>query len=434
VVAANAANLNDLAQTAQRAMAAGRMDEAARAWEAVLTIEPNHAQGLFFFGRRSLARGDATTAREQFRRAAASAPREPMIRVNLAFADRALGDATAEMQALDEALAIDPYCYPALLYKAAAVERAGSRRQAARLYKNALTILPDDSMLPPEMRMLAQRGRDAVRENAEEFDAFLRDRLGGARERHRDAHLDRFEECKDVMVGTKKLYRSEPVMLHFPRIPSVAFYDTAEFSWLKDVEAQTGAIGQELQALLATREREFKPYVHHPEGVPLNQWAELNNSMKWNSLFLWEDGKRNEDHCRACPRTAAVTEAAPLCVIPGYAPAVFFSALQPGAHIPAHTGVTNTRLIVHLPLIVPEPEKCWFRVGNDKREWKEGQAWVFDDTMEHEAWNDSGGLRVILIFDIWNPNLSAAEREMVSALLLGFRDYYGGAGGGVDWH
>src|SRR3546814_15439467 len=92
-----------------------------------------------------------------------------------------------------------------------------------------------------------------------------------------------------------------------------------------------------------------------------------------------------------------------------------FSLLAPGKHIPPHTGVANTRLVCHLPLIVPDG--CWFRVGAETREWKRGAAWVFDDTIEHEAANDSNALRVILIVDCWHPGLSPLEREAVAAAM-----------------
>jgi aspartyl/asparaginyl beta-hydroxylase (cupin superfamily) len=77
---------------------------------------------------------------------------------------------------------------------------------------------------------------------------------------------------------------------------------------------------------------------------------------------------------------------------------------------------------VHLPLIVPHG--CWFRVGNETREWRQGKAFVFDDTLEHEARNGSDELRVVLIFDVWNPFLSAAERDLVGGLVNAVRDYY----------
>jgi aspartyl/asparaginyl beta-hydroxylase (cupin superfamily) len=88
-----------------------------------------------------------------------------------------------------------------------------------------------------------------------------------------------------------------------------------------------------------------------------------------------------------------------------------FSILEPRTRIPPHTGTSNVRLTVHLPLVVPPG--CGFRVGAETREWREGEAWAFDDTIEHEAWNDSDQPRAILIIDAWNPLLTEAEREFV---------------------
>jgi aspartyl/asparaginyl beta-hydroxylase (cupin superfamily) len=100
-----------------------------------------------------------------------------------------------------------------------------------------------------------------------------------------------------------------------------------------------------------------------------------------------------------------------------------FSALQPGTRIPPHTGVANTRLVVHLPLIVPEG--CGFRVGNETRHWREGQAWVFDDTIEHEAWNDSAEPRVIFICDVWNPRLSEFECQLIAEMMMAMDKFNG---------
>jgi aspartyl/asparaginyl beta-hydroxylase (cupin superfamily) len=95
--------------------------------------------------------------------------------------------------------------------------------------------------------------------------------------------------------------------------------------------------------------------------------------------------------------------------------------LDAHTHIPAHTGTTNTRLTVHLPLIVPPG--CRFRVGGEIREWRAGEAWAFDDTIEHEAWNDADVTRVILIFDVWNPQLTTLERNLVRELTVAFAEY-----------
>jgi aspartate beta-hydroxylase len=416
--------VNDLMQGAERAAMAGRMDEAARLWGQVLATSPDHPKALFYLGQHELHHKDFKSARELFERAAKGAPKEPGIPLNLSFVFRGLGDVNAEADAITRALVIDPYFYPALLSKGMLLERAGQRRSAAQVYTNLLKIVPPDDQLPPSLRAPIAHTRDVVRQNAAELDAFLRDRLGPVQQRHRMEKLDRFEECKDATIGTKKIFVHQPSFLNFPRLPAIQFFDRELFPWLKDIEAQTDVIREELLALLREKNKGFVPYVSHPPGVPLNQWAELHNSEKWSALFLWHDGKRVDEHCKICPKTAAALEALPRANVPGYAPCGFFSALLPHTHIPPHTGVTNVRSIVHLPLILPG--SCYFRVGNDTREWKMGEAWVFDDTIEHEARNDSDQLRVILIFDIWNPGLSLAERELICELLDATSDYYGG--------
>jgi aspartyl/asparaginyl beta-hydroxylase (cupin superfamily) len=92
-----------------------------------------------------------------------------------------------------------------------------------------------------------------------------------------------------------------------------------------------------------------------------------------------------------------------------------FSLLAPGTSIPPHVGVNNARLVCHLPLVVPEG--CWFRVGAETRCWKRGEALVFDDTIEHEAVNPTDQLRVMLIFDIWHPDIAPIERQAITALI-----------------
>jgi aspartate beta-hydroxylase len=414
--------INGLVQTAQQFMRAGRPDDAARTWDQVRALAPSHPQALFFLGQHALMRNrNAPLAVELFQRAAAADPKSAVIPLNLSFAYRALGDAENEMAALLRALAIDAYFYPALLYKGILEERQGNRRLAAQTYKNVLTIAPPDDQLPEEMKKSITHARDIVRENAAELESFLSERIGRVRSRHAPEELWRFDECRDVAVGTKKIYTQQPTLLHFPGLPATQYYERKHFPWLEELEAATPAIREEVVALMKEA-KDFAPYVRHPPGVPLNQWADLNFSPKWSAYFLWQNDIRNDAHCLACPRTAAAVEASPLADIPNFAPTVFFSALEPKTRIPPHTGVTNARLTLHLPLIVPEG--CWFRVGNDTREWQEGKAWVFDDTIEHEAYNPSGELRVILIFDVWNPHLSAAERNLVRELLVGMNAYY----------
>jgi len=148
-------------------------------------------------------------------------------------------------------------------------------------------------------------------------------------------------------------------------------------------------------------------------GSPENKWTPLDGSLDWSACFLWEYGVPNAAVIERCPETARVLDSLPLARIPGRAPNAFFSMLRPRSRIPAHTGVTNTRAIIHLALDVPPG--CGFRVGGETREWIEGKAFAFDDTIEHEAWNDSNAPRAVLIIDAWNPHLSEAECAAITA-------------------
>jgi aspartyl/asparaginyl beta-hydroxylase (cupin superfamily) len=111
----------------------------------------------------------------------------------------------------------------------------------------------------------------------------------------------------------------------------------------------------------------------------------------------------------------------PLTDAPGRTPSVLFSLLKPGTRIQPHNGQINARLICHLPLIVPPG--CALRVGNETRPWVMGETLIFDDSIEHEAWNDSRETRVVLLFEVWRPELTAAERSSVAALLAAVGTY-----------
>ena len=213
------------------------------------------------------------------------------------------------------------------------------------------------------------------------------------------------------MLGRRTIYTNICFGLHYPFLQADEYFEREQFPWLTELEAQTAVIRAELIDLLASPDPGLSPYVTMPAGTPENVWTELNHSPAWSALHLWKDGERVEGACERAPRTAEIVERFPLARIPGRSPHVFFSILQAGKHIPPHTGVTNTRTIIHLPLIVPPG--CAFRVGGETRDWREGEAFAFDDTIEHEAWNPSDQDRAVLILDTWNPHLSEHERAMI---------------------
>lgn len=417
-----AAGLREMVQQARDLARAGRAQDAVLAWRRILGVDSTHVEALVALGSDALGKADAASALPHFQRAARVATRDPMIELYVALAHRQLGNVAEESDAIGRALAIDPHFYPALLHRGTLLERLGKRRQAARVFRDVLKIMPERERLAPSFRRAVDHAQAAVQENQDSLARFLEERLSPLRNRHGGTRLGRFEETVEVLVGHRKRYSPEPVMLHFAQLPPLQFYDDELFPWLAELEAATESIRDECIAALSTQQAEFNPYIQYPPDAPLNQWRELNHSPRWTTYFLWKNGGRVEANCEHCPRTAAIADSLPLARIPNFAPNVLYSALEPRTVIPPHTGDTNARLIVHLPLILPPG--CTFRVGNDTRPWRYGKAWVFDDSIEHEARNDSDETRVQLMLDVWNPYLSPAERELVAGLLNTVRDYY----------
>jgi len=338
-----------------------------------------------------------------------------------ALALRLGGDLPGAVAVLDRVLAVDPYEFMALLSKGAILEMMGKPRLAVGVYRNALKIAPPESRCPPPLVAQIGKARDLVAAEAARLRDHLRDAVADLRGQCGSEDGDRFDESLDVFAGFSPPVKQEPLLLNYARLPAISFYDRAHFPWLTQLEAGTDMIVAELKAFLADPGEAFAPYIAFPRGVPVNQWKDLNHSEDWSAAFLWKDGVKQDGACERCPGTTALLESLPMAMQEGYAPTVTFSALKPRTHIPPHTGSSNIRLLTHLPLILPGPAR--FRVGNTTRDWEMGQAWVFDDTIEHEAWNDADQMRVILIFDVWNPFLTDAEKALITAMLNAQRDY-----------
>ena len=389
----------------------------------MVSAQDAHIKDLVDTATAALRAGNPQAALKLMRQAEAAAPGDVAVQMQLALVLRSSGDLEAALGALDAALAIDPYLLLALLSKGWILEKLERPRAAAAVYRNALKIVPPGEP-PASLKGPVERARALVAQDADALAAHLQARTSALRASHPDERLDRFDRGLEVFAGRRKVYVHEPALLNFPELPAIQFYDRELFPWLADLEAATDAIREELLVVLREDLEAFDPYIQYPPGAPVNQWIELNHSPRWNSYFLWRDGERVDEHCARCPDTANVLAGLPMLDQPGFGPSAMFSVLSPKTHIPPHTGSSNTRLVTHLPLVLPGD--CWFRVGNDTRDWKMGEAWVFDDTIEHEAMNASDHTRVVLIFDIWNPMLSPAERELVAAMMAARNEYMAG--------
>ncbi|QMW23619.1 aspartyl/asparaginyl beta-hydroxylase domain-containing protein [Sandaracinobacteroides saxicola] len=403
---------------AERLAAAGQHADAHAVLERVLALDPDNPRALNTLALRALNVGrDPARARAMLERAVARDPGAAALRLNLADACRAGGDRAAELAALEGALALDPYLVPALIRKAQALEATGG--PAVPVWKAVLATTPPGPERPPALAAVLAHAARQVAADGEATWARIAPALAAAR----TAETARVDHAVEHLLGRKRIYLNAPTGLHVPKLPADEFFAESHFPWLAGLEAAAAGIRAEGAALLAEGGG-FAPYVAYAPGTPVNQWAELNHSPRWGAQFLWRDGVANAALQARCPATVAALAAIPRLDIPGRGPTAFFSLLAPKTRIPPHTGVTNARAIVHLALVVPEG--CRYRVGSEERRWVEGRAFVFDDSIEHEAVNDSDETRLVLIFDVWNPWLGAAERDMLRALFPALDAHRGG--------
>lgn len=370
--------------------------------------------GLF-----ALQSGDPATARSRLEGAVAAGQADVVVWVALAMACRALDDQQAMLAALDHALDTDPYNLHALIMKGDYLASTGAGRAAVQLYDVAVTLASRAKELPPGLADVVRRaGSERDRINAD-IEAHILRRLEEAGYDEASSSR-RFTQSIELLTGRRQRYVQEPRAYYFPELPQIQFFSREWFPWLEEIEAATDDIAAELSPLLGD-ERGFVPYVQRDPAVPALDRHSLLDSRDWSAFFLWRDGALVRENAERCPCTIAALERAPLARIPGRAPMALFSVLRPGTRIEPHTGFINTRLICHLPLLVP-PD-CGLRVGNEVRHWERGKALVFDDTIEHEAWNSSDRTRVVLIFDIWRPELSGEERALVTSLMEAVDSY-----------
>ena len=355
----------------------------------------------------------AAEARQYFERVVATGRADVTAYLGLASACAKEGDHRAALAAVDQVLTVQPQNVRALILKADELAALGDPRAASAFYRAVVNAAPAAQEMPAELRDDVRRAAALCENYAAGFETYLRERL-------RVPEGSRFGESLDILVGKKNVYFQQPRQYFFPGLPQVQFYPREALPWLDQLDAATDDIRAELLQVLE-EESAFRPYVERHARLPhLNALGLLDNPA-WSAFFLWKNGELVTDNAARCPKTVAALADLPLAFVKGRSPSVIFSLLRPGAHIPPHTGEVNTRLICHLPLIVPP--HCALRVGNDTRPVVEGKAWVFDDTIEHEAWNRSDQTRVILLFEVWRPELTGEERALVSSMFEAIEAY-----------
>jgi aspartate beta-hydroxylase len=414
------------AAEARKLLDAGRIAEAERAYQKVLETEPDNVDALNVVALGALRQGRVPRALELLQRAAVAAPQDVASQHHLGRAYEAAGDAEAAATAHATAVELAPSFFLARLHLAECLERSGRLEEALAQYKRTLDEAQtqgrwrDPSTTPLALRPRVEHAVITVRQGRR---ALFERLFAPLRARYGPDALTRVERCVRIYLNEEtRVYvdpRQRPSFLFFPGLPTSAYFDTAQIPWVPALEAATATIRAELEQLLPSssgRERVFAT-----EELEAQNLRGLDVPPSWNGYYFYRHGERRADNCAACPGTAAALDALPLCRIRQHGPEVLFSVFTAGTHLTPHRGVTNTRTVGHLPLIVPK--NCALSVGGEIHEWRVGRVVMFDDTYEHEAWNRSDTTRVVLIFDTWNPHLTEAERAAVTDLVSAIGDF-----------
>lgn len=206
------------------------------------------------------------------------------------------------------------------------------------------------------------------------------------------SHFQERDDSFTRRLGQKAIHALDWLFGRFSLVGDCPIHDPDQFSWVKALEAHTDVMREELDRIL--QYREVLPSFH---DITVEA-STISQDDLWKTYFFYGYGEKAEANCARCPRTTELIER-----VPGMTTA-FFSILSAGKHIPAHRGPYKGVLRYHLGLKVPEPAaKCRIRVADQVVYWKEGESIVFDDTYNHEVWNETNGERAILFLDVKRP-------------------------------
>ncbi len=407
-----------------------RIGDAEAAYRDILKTAPDTPEALNFVAMCALGRGELASAQHDLEHAARINPVEPEIWKNLGIVHLAQRRADDALDAFDRALGLEPLHFAARLHRGAALEQLVRIDDATVAYFGALAAAQsrgmwrNDMTTPPGLRAAVKHAIAFVSRHRKRI---FMDLLQPLRDKHGANALTRVVQGLEIYLGDRPANYPDPrqscKFFYVPGLRATPFYERALFPWHAELEQHTDTIREELRGVL-DQPVGVQPFLGTNDNNLLkeqNLLAGTRGEAQWNSFFFHRHGEVFAQNAQRCPRTTAILDALPLVHIRGHAPEVLFSILTPGSHILKHHGVTNVRLVTHLPLIIPED--CAICVGGVEHAWQAGRCVTFDDTFEHEAWNRSDKVRVVMILDSWHPDLTEAEREAIALLIGAIGDF-----------
>lgn len=398
----------------------GRLDEAERLHRQILIHQPTQPLSLQFLAARANQAGNLDEAASLMHRYLAIRPNDTLALEALAHIYEQADRYDEAVLCLGRALKMNNRDPRTLLLLGAALQKAGETMPAAAaaslLHASAPDLLELDKRpdATPLYKDASIRLRNAM---AQHHKTVLDAAVTATRARFEACDLTRIEHTYWRPSSAQMAHDDRrPDLYYIPGIPQRPWLETTNpqvAHWVTALQAKTDMLREEVQTVLNIQ-KDTRPYIaDHMKGR--EDWDDLAGQTDWSALHFYNNGKRNDAAIARFPCLAATLETLPLMRLDDRPVEAFLSVLHPGTRIPAHFGVANHRLTVHLPLIVPD--KCGLSVNGIARQTVAGSVMIFDDSFSHHAWNDSDSIRVVLIFEIWVPELTTAERAAITHLL-----------------
>jgi tetratricopeptide (TPR) repeat protein len=398
--------------------AAGAWDSGVPLAQQICERQPGNAPALSFLCQAAQASSDWSEAARLASEIVEHWPDIASAWLNLALLNERCGRIDEALAAHAEMLRRQPDAPLNVLRAAQSLASAGHTALAESAASAAFRMAPvlleayrvDEQ--PAHVRELSRRGNEILRDHHWQQ---LSDRLDSLRD-ELDRDVPRMREFIDGLLGRKPIDYPHPLQrpshLYVPGLTAKPWWEREELPCVYEVEAAFDAIHREMTAVLGNDEG-ITPYIDRTPETPA-VLEEIAGTLSWSAYHFYRHGRPIPEHMARCPDTMSVMHRMPLMTQQSHGAECFFSIVKPKSRIPAHVGHSNVKLGVHFPLVVP-PD-CGFKVGGEVRHWQPGECLIFDDGFVHEVWNDSDSHRVVLIFDIWHPDLDAAERRALDEL------------------
>lgn len=298
----------------------------------------------------------------------------------------------------------------------------GDEQRALQAWFQASRCLPAQ-WSPEALAVIGLADEAALRSRSSDLSsrraARLKNSMGALRDAHGAAAVFRIDRALAGYLGQARVFSShatqQPKVIYVPGLSTAGFVDPQTIDLARTLQAGYEAVREEFDRALQADDP-HEPFMGQlPQDVAA-RYVSGGAQASWDAIFFDRHGQRYDHTHQRYPATSGLLDGADRCRIPAQSPETCFSILQPHTKIEPHHGVTNARLVVHLPLRVPQG--CHLElVGVGRHHWREGEVFAFDDTFLHAAENPSDQPRGILLTDAWHPELTAIERAAFTALI-----------------